>query len=117
MKILRSKGKGFTLIELLVVIVVIAIFAALLRPVINWSHKKAVASRAKFESAQETSESKGQTITLEWKQGVRATPETIEIVEGVSEITVNNCNDIVLTLADGSHRTIPKENLAEYRER
>jgi len=48
---------------------------------------------------------------------VRVTPETIEIVEGVSGITVNDCNDIVLTLSDGSRRTIPKENLVEYRDK
>ena len=109
-QIIKNKRGTITLIELLVIISIIAIFVAI-------SLKESKNAQDKAKKAQETSESKGQTITLEWKDGVRVTPETIEIVEGVSGITVNECNDIVLTLSDGSRRTIPKENLVEYRDK
>lgn len=106
---IKNRG-GFTLIEALILAAIVMIVIA----GINQACKKSEASKAKSESAQ--AEYKGRTITLEWKQGVRATPEIIEIVEGVSEINVNDCNELVLTLAGGIRRTIPRENLAEYKE-
>ncbi|MBI2124770.1 hypothetical protein HYT92_03185 [Candidatus Pacearchaeota archaeon] len=110
-RIIKNKRGKATLIEFLVAVAIIAIFTALLIPIIDGLRKKAAASRAKPESVQAVPESMGKTITLEWKQGMRATPETIEIVEGVSGITVNDCNDLVLALSGGSHRIIPKEKL------
>lgn len=111
---IKNRRGSFSGVEIMIVIAIIAVFAAVVITDFNEARKKSEASKAKSETAQ--AEYKGRTITLEWKQGVRATPEIIEVVEGVSEINVNECNELVLTLAGGIRRTIPKDNLAEYKE-
>lgn len=110
---MRKHNEGFTLIEALAVIVVIWLFVSFFIP--STAKKNVQEESTKTMPAQQETLS----VTLEWKEGVKATPENIEIVYGVKETRIDKKEDaqfLVLIDGNGEERYITlNENLLSWK--